>query len=217
MGLTFRRSGGQLPLGSGFGSAAQPLSQPLQSRAPDGRSPLGCHRGRFFIRAGGGQSESQLVFPRQAELLVRGQPPVFTGRTTPVSVGGVLAVEDFQFNDPDGGAQLPWAQAPMDQLLAAEGEKPRPDAGLLLAAVAGVAGESTRGLRLALPSRSHARFVDALGPSSSCSFAWGCRSRLYSSNRLTFIMGAVSNCAPRTLASVIGFDSVCLVSVASRA
>src|SRR5262249_25408430 len=50
--------------------------------------------------------------------------------------------------------------------LAAEGEKPRHGARLLLAAVAGVAGESTPGPQLALPFRSPAAFVVASGPSS---------------------------------------------------
>src|SRR5947207_10723055 len=103
-------------------------------------------------------------------------PPVFPHRTTPVLVRWILAVGNLQFNHAGDAAQLHWAQAPMDQLLAAEGEKPRHGARLLLAAVAGAAGESTLGPQLALPFRSPAAFVVASGPSSS--FSFGCAAAL---------------------------------------
>ena len=87
----------------------------------------------------------------------------------------------------------------MNQAPAAEGEKPRRDARLLLGAVVAVAGESTRGLVLPLPSRSRAAGAGLWAGSSSCSMGSGCRSRRSAQPGSLSIMGAVSRCAPSSL------------------
>ena len=124
-GCAFGRHTGQGGLGAGFRFGAEFLAQGVQAGGGDAHAPFVRHGGGFGIRRGGGDSEGQLVFQGQAQLLMRAQAPMLADGAAPVPVARILTVQHTQFNHTDAGAQMHRSGAPMHRLAPAVGGKSR--------------------------------------------------------------------------------------------